>query len=69
MNYKTYKRETAIAIMLAFWIMTGVVTWHARDNVQALIDMVKTLWLPVFSFNALAFGLDWKSKQGLGGEK
>lgn len=47
---KTWKREIAAAIMVAFWY---IVIW--KENVE----LVKVLVYPVFTFTAFAYGLDW----------
>lgn len=49
---KTWKRETAVLIMLGFSYVV-----YTGD-----VDMVQVLVWPVFSFLGLAFGLDVYSK-------
>jgi hypothetical protein len=49
---KTYKRELAIAVMV--WFMYVV---EVKD-----VNIVELLVWPVFTFAALAFGLDWFGK-------
>ena len=51
---KTWKREVATFLLafLCFTILGGDV------------EMVKVIVYPFMAFAALAFGLDWKSKQG-----
>jgi len=49
---KTFKREVAVGILLAF----GYVVYGGD------VEMVKVLVWPVFSFAGLAFGLDWHGK-------
>lgn len=51
---KTYKRELAIAVMV--WFMYVV---EVKDA-----NIVELLVWPVFTFAALAFGLDWFGKDG-----
>lgn len=51
---KTYKRELAIAVMV--WFMYVV---EVKD-----VNIVELLVWPVFTFAALAFGLDWFGKDG-----
>ena len=51
---KTYKRELAIAVMV--WFMYVV---EVKD-----VNIVELLVWPVFTFAALAFGLDWFGKSG-----
>jgi hypothetical protein len=51
---KTYKRELAIAVMI--WFMYVV---EVKD-----VNVVELLVWPVFTFAALAFGLDWFGKGG-----
>lgn len=51
---KTYKRELAVAIMV--WFMYVV---EVKD-----VNVVELLVWPVFTFVALAFGLDWINKSG-----
>lgn len=57
MNLKTYKRELAVILLL--WLMYVVETKDA-STIEILV------W-PVFTFAALAFGMDWfgKSSNGL----
>jgi len=50
---KTFKREVAIVLMLAFSYVV-----YTDD-----IEMVKVLVWPVFTFAAAAFGLDSYAKQ------
>jgi len=53
-NKKTFKRETAWVLFL----LLGYVVY------QGDVEMAKVLTSPIFLFAGLAFGLDWKSKQG-----
>lgn len=54
MNLKTYKRELAVVLLL--WLMYVVETKDA-STIEILV------W-PVFTFAALAFGMDWFGKSG-----
>lgn len=54
MKPKTYKRE--IAILLLIWLAYIVET---KD-----VNIVETLVWPIFTFSALAFGMDWFGKSG-----
>jgi len=51
---KTWKREVA-ALLLSFLCYTI----YGGD-----VEMVKVIVYPFVAFAALAFGLDWKNKQG-----
>ena len=51
---KTYKRETA-------WFLLSVMCLVILGGD---IEMVKAIIYPIMMFAGLAFGLDWKSKQG-----
>ena len=51
---KTFKREFAM-------IVFSVLCWAIF---QGDVEMVKILIYPFMAFIALAFGLDWKTKQG-----
>lgn len=53
---KTYKREIAVALLV--WL--GYVV-EIKD-----VSIVEVLVWPVFTFAALAFGLDWFGKSGGG---
>jgi hypothetical protein len=57
MNLKTYKRE--LAVVLLIWLMYVVETKDA-STIEILV------W-PVFTFAALAFGMDWFGKSGSNG--
>lgn len=57
---KTYKREYTLAITL-FWMAMGV--WSVYADSENALSIFTTITIPVLSFGALAFGLDWKSKQ------
>lgn len=54
LKQKTFKREVASFLLafLCFVILGGDV------------EMVKVIVYPFMAFVALAFGLDWKTKQG-----
>lgn len=54
MKPKTYKRE--IAILLFVWLIYLVET---KD-----VNVVEILVWPIFTFSALAFGMDWFGKSG-----
>lgn len=54
MNDKTFKREVGVALILGFCYVV-----YTGDH-----KMVETLVWPVFSFTALAFGMDWYGKVG-----
>lgn len=54
MSKKTWKRELATGIMIGF----GYVVY------QGDVSMVEVLVWPVFTFTAIAFGLDWFGKSG-----
>lgn len=54
MKPKTYKRE--IAILLFVWLIYLVET---KD-----VSVVEILVWPIFTFSALAFGMDWFGKSG-----
>ena len=56
MNLKTYKRE--LAVVLLIWLMYVVETKDA-STIEILV------W-PVFTFAALAFGMDWFGKSANG---
>lgn len=56
MNLKTYKRELAVVLLL--WLMYVVETKDA-STIEILV------W-PVFTFAALAFGMDWFGKSSNG---
>jgi hypothetical protein len=56
MNLKTYKRELAVVLLL--WLMYVVETKDA-STIEILV------W-PVFTFAALAFGMDWFGKSANG---
>ncbi len=51
---KTFKREVGVGLMLGFCYVV-----YTGDH-----EMVKVLVWPVFSFAALAFGMDWYGKVG-----
>lgn len=54
MKQKTWKRETAWALLLFLgWVIIG----------EQDAEMAKVLVWPTFTFAGLAFGLDWNSKQ------
>jgi hypothetical protein len=53
---KTYKRELAIALLIWFGYLVEV-----KD-----IELVEILVWPVFTYSALAFGIDWWGKSGGG---
>lgn len=61
---KTFKRETAMFLLVAF---LGVVIYAMASDDPAIImaraQIVATLALPVLAFVATAFGMDWLSKQ------
>lgn len=57
MNGKTFKREVGVGLMLGFCYVV-----YTGDH-----EMVKVLVWPVFSFTALAFGMDWYGKVGSNG--
>jgi hypothetical protein len=52
MTPKTYKRE--IAILLLLWLVYIVET---KD-----VETIQILVWPIFTFSALAFGMDWFGK-------
>ena len=54
MKPKTYKRE--VAILLFVWLAYLVET---KD-----VNIIEILVWPVFTFSALAFGMDWFGKSG-----
>ena len=54
MKPKTYKRE--VAILLFVWLAYIVET---KD-----VNIIEILVWPVFTFSALAFGMDWFGKSG-----
>ena len=54
MKPKTYKRE--IAILLFIWLAYIVET---KD-----VNVIEILVWPIFTFSALAFGMDWFGKSG-----
>lgn len=54
MKPKTYKRE--IAILLFLWLAYIVETKDAKT--------IEILVWPIFTFSALAFGMDWFGKSG-----
>jgi len=49
---KTYKREVAIILLV----------WFAYIVETKGVDLVAVLIWPVFTYSALAFGLDWAAK-------
>jgi hypothetical protein len=53
---KTYKREIAVALLI--WLAYVV---EVKDA-----NIVEVLVWPIFTFVALAFGLDWWNKSGNG---
>lgn len=53
---KTYKREIAVALLV--WLAYIV---EVKD-----VSIVEVLVWPIFTFAALAFGLDWWNKSGNG---
>jgi hypothetical protein len=57
MKGKTFKRELAVVLLL--WLMYVVETKDA-STIEILV------W-PVFTFAALAFGMDWFGKSGSNG--
>ena len=54
MKPKTYKRE--VAILLFVWLAYIVET---KD-----VNIIEILVWPIFTFSALAFGMDWFGKSG-----
>jgi hypothetical protein len=54
MKPKTYKRE--LAILLFIWLAYVVET---KD-----VEVIEILVWPIFSFSAMAFGMDWFGKSG-----
>jgi len=54
MKPKTYKRE--VALLLFVWLAYIVET---KD-----VNIIEILVWPVFTFSALAFGMDWFGKSG-----
>lgn len=54
MSRKTYKREVAVALLI--WLAYVV---EVKDA-----TIVETIIWPVFTFVALAFGVDWWGKSG-----
>lgn len=57
---KTYKRETAWGLL---GLLAVIVFWAAADPHDLRNALVLYLAPPVIGFAALAFGLDWHSKQ------
>jgi hypothetical protein len=53
-NKKSYKRELAIALLIWFAYLV-----ETKD--ESLIEVL--VW-PVFTYSALAFGIDWYGKTG-----
>lgn len=51
-NKKTYKRELAVALLIWFAYLV-----ETKD-----INLVEVLVWPVFTYSALAFGIDWWGK-------
>ena len=51
---KTYKRELAVALLVWFFYIV-------ETKEESLIEVI--VW-PVFTYSALAFGLDWFGKGG-----
>jgi uncharacterized membrane protein YiaA len=59
---KTYKRETAWALMVA---LLGLLVWGVFEpDAMRAAEMIV---FPVFGFVSLAFGMDAYSKQIMGG--
>lgn len=54
MSKKTYKREVAVALLI--WLAYVV---EVKDA-----NIVEVLVWPIFTFVALAFGIDWWGKSG-----
>ena len=51
---KTYKRELAVVLLL----------WFAYIVEAKEVGLIEILVWPVFTYSALAFGLDWFNKSG-----
>lgn len=65
---KTYKREVAAAILAFVAALTAFAAWgivHRPNPATSplLVQLVTAIAVPGFMFAALAFGLDWRSKQ------
>lgn len=54
MRHKTYKRETAITLLM---FLGGLFVWGVFGN-EAAADAARFLTLPVFAFAGGAFGMD-----------
>jgi len=67
---KTFKREVACAALLflfalaAYSAFTIAKVGTPQGSGPLLIQLVTVLTPPTFLFAGLAFGLDWRSKQG-----
>lgn len=57
---KTYKRETAIAMLLA---LSGLFLWGLIAQRVDVVEVGKFLTMPVFLFLGGAFGIDAMAKQ------
>lgn len=57
---KTYKRETAIALLLA---LSGLFLWGLIAQRVDVVEVGKFLTMPVFLFLGGAFGIDAMAKQ------
>lgn len=55
---KTYKRELAIVMLAVFFGLTGAGIWFPQAG-----EAAASIKFEVFSFAALAFGMDAYSKQ------
>lgn len=60
MKQKTYKREFAAFLMLAFLGLTGYFLWTGDENYWEVAQFIFT---PTVGFAAMAFGMDSYAKQ------
>lgn len=74
---KTFKREVAVLALLFLFGLAGYAAYVIAHPIPAsettplaalpgplLIQLVTVLATPIFLFAGLAFGLDWRTKQG-----
>lgn len=65
MAYKTYKREVALASLIALYgfISYTLYTLASLNQTAAMVDLVGILVIPTFATVAAAFGIDSYFKQ------
>lgn len=63
---KTFKRETANALLIGHWLLilgSLVLMYHRPDLSGSLVTLITSLSFPVYGFAMAAYGVDAAAKQ------